>query len=120
MSSNENRDLYIFRKIVQYCVEAEETVTRFGDSIDILRTDNIYKNATAMCILQIGELISHLSDSIIDKYNEMPWRQIKGMRNIAAHGYEEFDVEILWQTLKTDLPSLKEYCKLILLSDGKR
>jgi len=67
-----------------------------------------------MCILQIGELVSHLSDNFIEKYNDMPWRQIKGMRNIAAHGYEEFDVDILWQTIKNDLPSLSVYCNDII------
>jgi len=110
-----NRDVYIIKKIVKYCCEAEETIARFGDSIDILKIDSIYKNASSMCILQIGELINNLSDNIIEKYNEMPWKQIKGMRNIAAHGYEDFDIEILWNTLKNDLPSLNEYCKKILL-----
>jgi len=67
-----------------------------------------------MCILQIGELVGHLSDNVTVKYSEMPWKQIKGIRNVAAHGYEEFDVDILWQTLKSDLPSLRDYCGKII------
>ena len=112
--NNNNRDLYILSKIIKYCQEANETVTRFGNSLDALKTDNIYKNAIAMCILQIGELVGHLSEDFTDKYRKMPWKQIKGMRNIAAHGYEEFDVDIIWQTLKEDLPSLNNYCNDIL------
>ena len=111
---DKERDLYILNKIIKYCVEADETVVRFGDSIEALKSDNIYKNATAMCVLQIGELAKHLSDDITSKYDEMPWKQIKGMRDIAAHGYENFDVNILWQTLKTDIPSLCSYCKEII------
>jgi len=116
MSSRE-RDLYILRKIVRYCKEAEETVLRFGDSIETMKTDNIYKNASAMCVLQIGELVGHLTDDIKEKYQEIPWKQIKGMRNIAAHGYEEFDVDVLWQTLKSDLPLLCAYCRSIITSE---
>jgi len=112
--SNDERDMYIVSKIIKYCLEANDTISRFGDSLDTLKADNIYKNASAMCILQIGELVSHLSDDFIEKYNEMPWKQIKGMRHIAAHGYEEFDVDILWQTLKDDLPSLHKYCSEIV------
>ena len=97
--SSSNRDMYILGKIVTYCMEANETITRFGDSIEILRKDVIYKNAAAMCVLQIGELVGHLSEDFIIIYPKMPWRQIKNMRNIAAHGYENFDIEILWQTL---------------------
>jgi len=108
--NNSNRDTYIIKKVIKYCAEASETVLRFGDSLETLKADNIYRNAAAMCILQIGELVGNLSDEFIEKYKDMPWKQIKGMRNIAAHGYEEFDVDILWQTLKEDLPLLKKYC----------
>jgi len=118
LSNNDQRDIHIINKIIRYCAEAEETIARFGDSIDTLKADNIYKNATAMCVLQIGELVKHLSDDIVKEYDEMPWRQIKGMRNIAAHGYEDFDVEILWQTLKIDLPALSKYCTRILSGEA--
>jgi len=114
LSNNYIKDICILNKIIRYCAEADETIIRFGNSIDKLKTDNIYKNATAMCILQIGELVRHLSNDIVNEYDEMPWKQIKGMRNIAAHGYEDFDVEILWQTLKNDLPALRKYCVGIL------
>ena len=112
--NNKDRDALILKKIIKYCTEADATIQLFGDSVEKLRNDSIYKNATAMCVLQIGELVGHLSEDVVGKYPEMPWKQIKAMRNIAAHGYEEFDVDILWQTLKTDLPALCEYCKKII------
>jgi len=112
--SNNERDLYIIKKIIKYCAEATQAISHFGDSLDTLKANSVYKNAVAMCILQIGELVGHLSDGFINKYTNMPWRQIKGMRNRAAHGYEDFDIDILWQTLKVDLPSLNEYCNEIL------
>ena len=115
--NGKERDLYIIKKIIQYCAEADETVRRFGDSIDFLKTDNIFKNAAAMCILQIGELVGHLTDGIKNIYTGIPWTQIKGMRNIAAHGYEEFDIDILWQTIKVDLPLLRSYCEFIIESE---
>ena len=43
--------------------------------------------------------------------NAMPWREIKTMRNIAAHNYGEIDIDILWETATGDIPDLKEYCK---------
>ena len=118
--NNKERDIYILKKIIKYCLEADETIRRFGDSIDILKSDNIYKNATAMCVLQIGELVGNLSEDISERYTEMPWKQIKAMRNIAAHGYEEFDIDILWQTLKIDLPTLREYCYGIIAAEESR
>ena len=113
--SNNDRDIYILRKIIQYCDEANETIIRFGDSIEKMKSDKIYMNAAAMCILQIGELVGHLSDNITLKYSDIPWKQIRGMRNIAAHGYEGFDIDILWQTMKQDLPLLNKKCEEIVI-----
>ena len=47
-----------------------------------------------MCIIQIGENVSRLSDEFREKHNQVPWRSIKDMRNIVTHKYEsaEFDV----------------------------
>ncbi|MCL1803821.1 MAG: DUF86 domain-containing protein [Eubacteriaceae bacterium] len=109
-----SRDIRILKNISKYCLEAEAAIHLFGDSVEILRVNSIYKNATAMCILQIGELVGHLSEGMLEKYNEMPWKQIRAMRNIAAHGYADFDIDILWQTLKVDLPALYEYCLKIV------
>ena len=53
----------------------------------------------------------------IGKYgnNAMPWREIKTMRNIAAHNYGEIDIDILWETATCDIPDLKEYCKKFIV-----
>jgi len=55
----------------------------------------------------IGEAATHLPDSIQEKYHEVPWFQIKGMRNLLIHEYFGVDVDVLWQTIKEDLPRLK-------------
>ena len=36
------------------------------------------------------------------------------MRNIAAHNYGELDVEVLWETVTSDIPELKAYCEDII------
>ena len=63
-----------------------------------------------MCVLQIGELTVHLTDDFKVKYSSMPWQDIKRMRNIAAHRYGSFDIDVLWDTIANDIPSLRKYC----------
>jgi uncharacterized protein with HEPN domain len=55
-------DIDLLRHIVKYCNEIDETVEHFGDSFEMLQSSSPYKNATAMCVFQIGELSGHLSD----------------------------------------------------------
>jgi uncharacterized protein with HEPN domain len=67
-----------------------------------------------MCILQIGELAGRLSNEFSFAHSDIPWRSIKGMRNIAAHAYGNISIPDVWETVINDIPKLREYCTLIL------
>ncbi len=108
------RDLSILKKIVAHCDEIADTIVLFGNSRELLEKNKIYKNAVSMPVLQIGELSGHLSESFRGKHHEMPWRDMKTMRNIAAHDYENFDLITLWNTICNDIPSLRSYCQRII------
>lgn len=109
-----DRDVIILKKMIQYADEIAMTVDTMNLDFEKFETDFIAKNAIAMCVLQIGELVGKLTDDFKMKYHKMPWRDIKSMRNIAAHNYGEMDVEMLWETFTSDIPELKAYCKSLL------
>lgn len=61
---------------------------------------------------QIGELAGHLSEAFKEKTkNEIPWKEIRGMRNIFAHNYLEMDAERIWEVAAEDIPALKKFCE---------
>ena len=68
-------------------------------------------------ILQIGELAKHFDICFTAKFNEVPWKQITGMRDKVAHGYGTIDVDIVWETATKDILTLRNYCKKILKKD---
>jgi len=105
------RDISTLRHIVKYCDEIMETVEKHNLTLEVLSGDTLYKNALAMSILQIGELSNVLSEDFRKTHSTMPWREIKRMRDKAAHHYWTFDVEILWETVTEDIEPLKTYCK---------
>lgn len=109
-----NRDELILKKIIQYSDEIKETLDRFHLTYDSFAEDFVARHAISMCILQIGELVGKLSDDFKDENNAMSWKEIKAMRNIAAHNYGEIDIEILWETATADIPDLKAYCEQCL------
>lgn len=57
-----NRNLSVLEHIVSYCEQIEATIDRFGDSYAVFSEDPIYRNAAALCILQIGELVGKLTE----------------------------------------------------------
>ena len=112
-----NRDHSILEHIVSYCEQIEATIDRFGDSYDVFSDDPIYRNAAALCILQIGELVGKLTEDFRASHPGVPWRQIKAMRNIVAHSYGTIDPEVTWEVMTEDIPAIKSYCHNILITE---
>jgi len=109
MSSNQ-RNIDILEHIIKYCNQIDEAKERFGCTFEKFEHDNVYHNAVSMCVLQIGELVTHLSDDFKNSFDRIPWKSIKYMRNIMAHNYEDMEVKIMWDTITNDTPALRDYC----------
>ena len=56
----------------------------------------------------LGEDAACISDDIQNKYPDIPWRSIKGLRNIVAHAYNKTDDEIIWGTVTNDIEPLRQ------------
>lgn len=108
------RDRSILEHIISYCRDIEDTVERFGNSFEVFSGDKIYRNACAMCILQIGELGGHLSQEFRSSHPQMPWSEIKGMRNVMAHAYGSLSIQTTWEAIEDDIPALKNFCTTVL------
>jgi uncharacterized protein with HEPN domain len=62
----------------------------------------------------IGEAANRISDATQSKYEQLPWHQMIGMRNMMIHKYDSIDLEIVWDTVQRDLPPLVALLKTIL------
>ncbi len=66
--------------------------------------------ATCMLLEAIGEgvkKIDKLRPGLLDSEPEIPWREIKGLRDHIAHGYFNLDAEIIFDVAVEELPPLK-------------
>lgn len=105
------RDLQRLDHIRDYCEDIPETVKRFGDDFDIFISDKDYQKSILMSLAQIGELERGLSDEFKRTIGAgIPWARIRGTRNIIAHRYGDITFEIIWRTIRDDIPTLKAFC----------
>lgn len=110
-----SRDRIIIQKIVGYIDDVEKYVEGI-EARDFL-DDKKTITACAFTVSQIGELVKEVTDETIEKYSNIPWNSIKGMRNRIVHDYENVDLSVLWGTIKESLPDLKNELKDIILKE---
>ena len=67
----------------------------------------------------IGEAAKQISDSLKKKYTSIPWKEIMGMRDKLIHHYFGVDLDLVWDTIKKDLPKLEKDLIKILKKEKK-
>ena len=63
------------------------------------------------------ELTNKLSEEFKSTHRQIPWRAIRGMRNVVAHEYGKIDVETVWETAENGTRELMEFCQQELTNE---
>jgi uncharacterized protein with HEPN domain len=68
--------------------------------------ENVEKQDAVLRRFEInGEAASRLSPETQSIFPNLPFRSMRGMRNIIAHDYGDVDIEQVWKTASKDLPN---------------
>ena len=99
---------------IQIRFKSVNTVSDLTDSVaGIERLDLL-----CLPLILIGELVKKIDkvtdQSLFKKYSDIPWEEIKGMRNIMVHDYFNIDAEEIFNTCKDDIPKLAETVESII------
>lgn len=97
--------LEAIERIEQYTQDMTETD---------FEADTKTRDATHYNLLIIGEASSYLPEEVTDNYPDIPWIEVRGMRNVVAHGYFAIKLPIIWKTVSDDLGPLKSTMEEIL------
>jgi uncharacterized protein with HEPN domain len=85
-----------------------------GMTFEQFEKDRKTLNAVVRSIEIIGEASKTLPADMREKYGKVPWKKMTGMRDKVVHGYFGVDVRTLWNTVKDDLPPLKQLVQKML------
>jgi uncharacterized protein with HEPN domain len=91
--------------------EAAENSYEFTKGMDKagFLNDKRTQQACVMSLMIIGEAAARImeaSPTFAESCPQLPWRNMRSMRNRIAHGYFEINLEIVWETIQTALPRL--------------
>ncbi len=89
-----------------------ESIQRIQSYAMDLSEDDFYRSpkdqdAVIRRLLTIGEAALRLPDEFKEKYSQVPWHKVAGMRHHLVHGYDNIKLDIVWETIQKNLPTLK-------------
>ena len=92
--------------------DAEDFIS--GMSYEQFTNDQKTLNAVLRSIEVIGEAAKNIPDNIRNLYQDIPWREMAGMRDKVIHFYFGVDKEVIWFVVKERIPDLKPLISRLL------
>lgn len=89
------------------CIELLDKYTNKRTKNDFF-TDTQLQDSIIRRIEIIGEAVKNIPKDIKEKYSDIPWKKIAGMRDILIHEYFGIDLMLTWEVIQTDIPNLKK------------
>lgn len=103
---------------LHHIIDSIDLIFEYVDNISLsdfisnqMRIDAVIRNFEIM-----GEACNRLSPEFKEQHSEIDFRPATNMRNRLIHGYDEVNIDYVWDTIKDDLPTLKKEIEKILSS----
>lgn len=104
--------------IVEYAEKAERFLA--GAELTAFRADEKTVLAVIRALEVIGEAVKNIPREFRLQHPGIPWEDAAGMRDVLAHAYFGVDVEVVWRTVREDIPPLRADVALLLEDLGSR
>lgn len=96
---------------LEHMLQAAKDACCFVEGLN--KDDFVCDRRTQQAVIMSLIILGEASTKVMDKYSEfaemnaqIPWRNMRGMRNRIAHGYFDINLDIVWETIKSALPEL--------------
>jgi len=107
------RDEIVFFEDILECIEKIAIYLKDTTELDF-KNNSEKQDAVIRRIEIIGEAVKSISNETRSNYQNIPWREIAGMRDIVIHLYFGVSIEMIWQVSTNEIPQLKNKIENII------
>jgi len=106
----------IFTDYIEDIPDAMEKAEILPDGVTLSRPEEDFRISFAVTgALEImGEATKRLPMSLCDRYPDIPWKAMAGIRDRIIHGYDRIDYDIIWNAVKHEFPQIRPMTEQVL------
>jgi uncharacterized protein with HEPN domain len=94
---------------LEYIAESIDLIERYtAGGKRVFEEEVLVQDAVLRRLETLADATGQLPREVKDRHPEIPWRDVRDFRNVAAHGYTDMDFEIVWRIVVEDLPPLRQ------------
>ena len=106
--------LHLLDKVIESLEVIQQRTENIHCTNDFLdaATGTLLLDGVCMKLIATGESIKNLdkltAGNVLIYYPQIPWREVMGMRDIIVHHYFEVDADVIFNTVKENIPLLMD------------
>ena len=112
--SSVSRDELLLLELLEHLEYAYEDVSQF-EAAEQLAASRRDRNSAAKEIEQAQECAKKLTDETTNNLSQVPWKELRGLRNVIVHEYGEVEWDVLYDTVMMDFPhviqTIRDFCR---------
>ena len=91
-----------YKAYLKDILDSIKKIEKYSDGIhfDKFSSDELIQDGVVRNLEIIGEAVKNIPDDMKNKYPDLDWKKIAGLRDILIHAYFGVDVEIVWDIVK--------------------
>ncbi|MBI2722267.1 MAG: DUF86 domain-containing protein [Bacteroidetes bacterium] len=107
-----DKDLTYLNQILDCIIDIELFVEGYSENLFV--TDKKTFNSSIRMFEVMGEATKKISSDLKNKFPEVEWKKMAGLRDVLIHDYEGVDLSAVWQIIQINVPNLKMQIKKII------
>jgi uncharacterized protein with HEPN domain len=91
-----------------------------SQSLEAFSADDKTVYAVIRALEVVGEATKRIPQDVRDRFPDVPWRSMAGIRDKLIHDYITVNLEVVWKTVTEDVPALLPLLEHVLVEERKR